>query len=71
MYFLTNVSRTALFWIAFIVTRPLGAVVGDFLDKPVEDGGLELSRLVATLVLMGLIIAFILVFPQKPASETH
>lgn len=71
MYFLTNVSRTVLFWIAFIVTRPLGAVIGDFLDKPVEDGGLELSRLVATVVLIGLIIAFILIFPQKPASETH
>src|SRR6478736_5926210 len=71
MYFLTNVSRTALFWIAFVVTRPLGAVVGDFLDKPVESGGLELSRLVATLVLMGLIVAFILIFPQKPASESH
>ncbi|HUR98575.1 MAG TPA: hypothetical protein VMZ26_10970 [Pyrinomonadaceae bacterium] len=71
MYFLTNVSRTILFWIAFIVTRPLGAVIGDFLDKPVENGGLELSRLVATLVLMVLIIAFIFIFPQKPASESH
>jgi uncharacterized membrane-anchored protein len=71
VYFLTNVSRTVLFWIAFIVTRPLGAVVGDFLDKPVEDGGLELSRLVATLVLMALIVAFILIFPQKPAGESH
>jgi uncharacterized membrane-anchored protein len=71
MYFLTNVSRTILFWVAFIVTRPLGAVIGDFLDKPVEDGGLELSRLAATLVLMGLIVAFILIFPQRPANETH
>jgi uncharacterized membrane-anchored protein len=46
-------------------------VIGDFLDKPVEDGGLELSRLAATLVLMGLIVAFILIFPQRPANETH
>jgi uncharacterized membrane-anchored protein len=71
MYFLTSVSRTILFWIAFIVTRPLGAVIGDFLDKPIEDGGLELSRLVATLVLMALIIAFIFIFPQRPAHESH
>jgi uncharacterized membrane-anchored protein len=60
-----------LFWIAFITTRPLGAVVGDFLDKPVQNGGLELSRVTATAVLLVLIIAFILIFPQRPAQESH
>jgi uncharacterized membrane-anchored protein len=67
----TSVSRTILFWIAFILTRPLGAVVGDFLDKPHEEGGLELSRYVATAILLVLIIAAILVFPQRPAEEAH
>ena len=71
LYFFTNVSRVVLFWIAFITTRPLGAVVGDFLDKPIEHGGLELSRLAATLALLVLIVAFILIFPQKPAAEAH
>jgi uncharacterized membrane-anchored protein len=67
----TKISRTILFWIAFILTRPLGAVVGDFLDKPHEDGGLELSRYVATSILLVLIIAAILIFPQRPAEEAH
>jgi uncharacterized membrane-anchored protein len=60
-----------LFWIAFITTRPLGAVVGDFLDKPLEHGGLELSRTVASLVLLVLIAAMIFIFSQRPASEAH
>jgi len=71
IYYFTSSSRTILFWIAFILTRPLGAVVGDFLDKPHEDGGLELSRHAATAILLVLIIAAILVFPQKPAEESH
>lgn len=71
VYWFTSASRTILFWIAFILTRPLGAVVGDFLDKPNEQGGLELSRYVATAILLGLIIGAILIFPQKPAEETH
>jgi uncharacterized membrane-anchored protein len=66
-FFLTRISRTALFWAAFILTRPLGAVLGDFLDKPLDEGGLALSRFTATaalLVLMALCLKF---FPQKPA----
>jgi len=71
LYFFTSVSRVLLFWIAFITTRPLGAVVGDFLDKPMEQGGLELSRLVATIALLVLIVVLIFVFPQKAAEEAH
>jgi uncharacterized membrane-anchored protein len=71
MYYFTSVSRTILFWIAFVLTRPLGAVVGDLLDKPHEDGGLELSRYTATAVLLVLIIGAIIIFPQKPAEEAH
>ena len=71
LYYFTSASRTILFWIAFILTRPLGAVVGDFLDKPYHDGGLALSRYVATAILLVLIIGSIIVFPQKPAEEAH
>jgi len=71
LYFFTSVSRVLLFWIAFITTRPLGAVVGDFLDKPMEQGGLELSRLVATIALLVLIVVLIFVFPQKASEEAH
>jgi len=67
----TKISRTILFWIAFILTRPLGAVVGDLLDKPTEDGGLELSRYAATGVLLVAIILCILIFPNRPAEESH
>ena len=70
-YYYSDISRAVLFWIAFILTRPLGAVVGDFLDKPHEDGGLELSRYLATAILLVLIIGAILLFPQKPAEESH
>lgn len=70
-YFWTNISRTALFWSAFVLTRPLGAVVGDFLDKPIEDGGLALSRYWATIALLAFMVACIAVFPQKPASRSH
>jgi uncharacterized membrane-anchored protein len=66
LYFWTLVSRVALFWAAFILTRPLGAAVGDFLDKPVADGGLEFSRTVATLVLAAAIVLLILLVPQRP-----
>ena len=52
LYFWTNISRTLLFWSAFILTRPLGAVVGDFLDKPIDHGGLALSRFTASAVLL-------------------
>lgn len=64
-YVWTNVSRVALFWIAFILTRPLGATIGDFLDKPVSEGGLALSRPIATAVLVVFIVACILLLPQR------
>src|SRR5580658_465758 len=65
LYFWTNASRVLLFWAAFILTRPLGATVGDFLDKPVSDGGLALSRPIATAVIGVFIIACILLLPQR------
>jgi uncharacterized membrane-anchored protein len=71
LYFLTRISRTTLFWAAFILTRPLGAVVGDFLDKPVAAGGLALSRYGASVALLAFIAACILVFPQRPARRAH
>jgi uncharacterized membrane-anchored protein len=70
-YYRTKISRTVLFWLAFILTRPLGAVVGDFLDKPIHNGGLAFSRYLASVALIILIIAFILVFTHKPAKRTH
>lgn len=71
LYYKTQISRTFLFWSAFILTRPLGAVVGDFLDKPVENGGLELSRYSASLVLFIAIVICIFVFKQKAAQKGH
>ena len=71
LYYFTSASRTILFWMAFILTRPLGAVVGDFLDKPMANGGLELSRYAATALLLVLIVAAILIFPQRAAKEAH
>jgi uncharacterized membrane-anchored protein len=70
-YFWTAISRTALFWAAFILTRPLGAVVGDFLDKPVNAGGLALSRYTASAVLFAFILASVLLFRQRAATRTH
>lgn len=70
-YFWTKVSRTTLFWTAFILTRPLGAVVGDFLDKPVLAGGLALSRLSASAALLVFIIVSILVLPHRAARKNH
>jgi uncharacterized membrane-anchored protein len=70
-YFWTAISRTALFWAAFILTRPLGAVVGDFLDKPLDAGGLALSRFSASAVLLALIAVGLLVFPQRAARQAH
>lgn len=71
LWFWTKISRTALFWAAFIITRPLGAVIGDFLDKPTAKGGLELSRYTASAALVVAIIALILVFKQRPAEKAH
>ena len=65
LWFYTGVSRTLLFWAAFILTRPLGATVGDFLDKPVADGGLALDRFTASAALAVVMVACILVFPQR------
>jgi uncharacterized membrane-anchored protein len=71
LYFFTKLSRTALFWTAFILTRPLGAVLGDFLDKPHDAGGLALSRYLASGVIVVLMVIAILVFPQRAAKATH
>lgn len=65
LYLWTNVSRVLLFWLAFILTRPLGATVGDLLDKPIDHGGLALSRPLASLALTALIVAAILILPQR------
>ena len=65
LYYWTNISRTLLFWAAFILTRPLGATVGDFLDKPLDHGGLALSRPVATAALAAVILLLILLIPQR------
>lgn len=68
LYVWTAVSRTVLFWTAFVLTRPLGATVGDLLDKPISQGGLHLSRLYASLVLLAFIAACIFLMPQRPAN---
>ena len=70
-YYRTNISRTLLFWTAFILTRPLGAVVGDFLDKPLAAGGLALSRYSASLALLAFIVTCILIFEQKASEQSH
>jgi uncharacterized membrane-anchored protein len=64
-YYRTNVSRVLLFWAAFILTRPLGATVGDFLDKPISDGGMALSRPIASAVIGVFIVGCILLMPQR------
>jgi uncharacterized membrane-anchored protein len=71
LYYLTSISHVTLFWAAFILTRPLGAVVGDLLDKPYAQGGLALSRYTASLALLAVIVGLILILPQKPASKAH
>lgn len=65
LYLWTNVSRVWLFWSAFILTRPFGATVGDFLDKPLNHGGLAFSRPLASAVIAMFIIACLLVLPQR------
>src|SRR4051812_34111187 len=65
LYFLTNVSRVTLFWTAFILTRPLGATLGDFLDKPLSQGGLALSRPLASAVIAAFIVICLLTLPQR------
>jgi uncharacterized membrane-anchored protein len=68
-YYWTNISRTLIFWAAFILTRPLGAVVGDFLDKPIDAGGLALSRYSASAALVAAMLVLIVLFPQRAASN--
>jgi len=70
-YYRTTLSQTTLFWAAFILTRPLGAVVGDFLDKPISAGGLELSRYSASAALLMLMASCIFIFSQKAAKQGH
>jgi uncharacterized membrane-anchored protein len=67
----THISRTLLFWTAFVLTRPLGAVIGDFLDKPLNQGGLAMSRFAATAVLLSLIIGAVALVPQRAAERAH
>ena len=68
-YYFTTLSRTLLFWSAFILTRPLGATVGDLLDKPVADGGLAVSRLYASLLLAAFIVLCLLILPQRAGGH--
>lgn len=68
-YFWTNISRTVLFWTAFILTRPLGATVGDLLDKPLANGGLALSRFYASAFLLAFMVVCILILPQKAGAH--
>jgi uncharacterized membrane-anchored protein len=71
LYFWTNVNRVFLFWAAFILTRPLGATLGDFFDKPLDDGGLGFSRPLATAVLAGAIVLLVLILPQRAGRHSN
>ena len=71
LYLIKRVNRTALFWTAFVFTRPLGAVVGDFLDKPLDHGGLALGRFSASAVLIALIAVCLFAFKHRPAVKAH
>ena len=68
-YYLTNISRVLLFWAAFILTRPLGAAVGDFLDKPLDHGGLNFSRPLAAAIIAAAIVGCVLLFPQRAGEH--
>jgi uncharacterized membrane-anchored protein len=68
-YFFTNASRVFLFWTAFILTRPLGATLGDLLDKPLANGGMAISRYYASAILAALIVAFIVALPQRAGEH--
>jgi uncharacterized membrane-anchored protein len=69
LYWWTEISRVMLFWAAFILTRPLGATVGDFLDKPIANGGLDLSRPLASAVIAAILIALVLILPQRAGKH--
>jgi len=71
LHYFTKVSKTLLFWAAFVLTRPLGAVLGDFLDKPLDHGGLALSRYSASLVLLAAMVLLIAFLPQRAAERAH
>ena len=68
-YFWTKISHTLLFWAAFILTRPLGATLGDLLDKPHDHGGLEISRYLASAILAAIIVALVLILPQRAGAH--
>jgi uncharacterized membrane-anchored protein len=70
LYFTTNLSRVMLFWAAFILTRPLGATVGDFLDKPIASGGLNISRYSASAILAVAMIVLVFVLPQRAGRHS-
>ena len=69
LYFWTSLSRVFLFWAAFILTRPLGATLGDLLDKPLANGGFAISRYLASAILAGLIVALIAVLPKRAGAH--
>ena len=68
-YFYTSMSRTLLFWAAFILTRPLGATLGDLLDKPLDNGGLAFSRFYASAILAAIIIGCVALLPQRAGAH--
>lgn len=70
-YYTTKTSRTLLFWAAFVLTRPLGAVVGDLLDKPLATGGMAFGRFNASAILLAFILGCILIFPQRASRTAH
>jgi uncharacterized membrane-anchored protein len=69
LYFWTKVSRVLLFWAAFILTRPLGATVGDFFDKPLSQGGLNVSRPLASAIIAAFMVTCIVLIPQRPGTH--
>jgi uncharacterized membrane-anchored protein len=71
LYYFTTISHALLFWAAFVLTRPLGATLGDFLDKPIAKGGLALSRYSASAALVVAMVGLILIFAQRPAGKAH
>jgi uncharacterized membrane-anchored protein len=70
-YYFTKISHVLLFWMAFILTRPFGATAGDFFDKPISDGGLNVSRPLASAIIAVFIVICILAFPQRPSAHSH
>lgn len=70
-YFWTNISHVLLFWAAFVLTRPLGATLGDLFDKPLNEGGLALSRPIATAALAAFIVVCLLILPQRPGRRSE